>query len=266
MNRKFIHNHRLDNPEIRRLMNVKMCLKKVGSLHAGTGMEVSQYLCECGKTFSIKDSSALPTCFFAGCAYCTYNRTSGNRLYKTWSGIKARCTNEKCADYPNYGGRGISIDPKWDCYQIFEEWALQNGYEDGMTIERIDVDGNYEPDNCKWIPPNEQQKNRRITYNNRYFTYDGVTLNYHEWAARIGVTAQEFGRRVRVHGDGSEYVINPPKREYPGRTVTLNGETKRVGEWLKEYGISRNAFDYRLSIGTTPEQAITHKRYSRQRD
>lgn len=97
------------------------------------------------------------------------NGESRTRLYAVWLMMKARCVKQKCKDYKNYGGRGITVIEEWvSDFFSFKEWALGSGYSDNLTIERIDVNGHYEPSNCTWIPHGDQAKNRRNTKNNRH--------------------------------------------------------------------------------------------------
>ena len=84
------------------------------------------------------------------------------RLYRIWQAMKSRCYYKKNKCYRSYGGRGVSICQEWiDSFNTFAVWALSNGYKDNLSIDRIDVNGNYEPDNCRWATNEEQQKNKR---------------------------------------------------------------------------------------------------------
>lgn len=85
----------------------------------------------------------------------------GTRIYRIWRGIISRCEIKTATSYENYGGRGISVCKEWHSFDCFYKWALENGYLDNLTIERINNNGNYEPKNCCWITKSEQSLNKR---------------------------------------------------------------------------------------------------------
>lgn len=85
------------------------------------------------------------------------------RLYNIWKVMQQRCSNPNNPRYARYGGRGITRCSAWDDWSVFQDWAYANGYEDTLTIERIDNDGSYEPSNCTWIPLGQQTLNRALS-------------------------------------------------------------------------------------------------------
>lgn len=125
--------------------------------------------CDCGNE-KIVLSNSLKTgnttscgCFHKeGVAKITYSHGGTHtKLYNTFLRMRGRCNNPNNKRYKDYGGRGISICKEWDKFEVFREWALSHGYKEGLSIERVDVDKGYCPENCTWIPMSEQSKNRR---------------------------------------------------------------------------------------------------------
>lgn len=149
------------------------------------------YLCKCdcgNKTISRKDKLLNGKKKSCGCinkskVKCTY--PINKIIIKKWRDMLNRCFNSKCADYKYYGGRGITVCIEWkNDFMSFYNWAIENGYKDDLTIDRIDVNGNYEPSNCRWVTKKEQQRNKR---NNRYITYSGKTLCLADWARLLKI-------------------------------------------------------------------------------
>ena len=125
-----------------------------------------------------------------------YDTTSG--LYNSWKHMKERCYNPCCKHYRYWGGRGITVCDAWRIdFLAFKEWALANGYKKGLTIDRIDNDGNYEPSNCRWATKKEQSNNRRCL---RYLTYKGETKTISEWSRITGIKVTTLYMRVTAYG------------------------------------------------------------------
>lgn len=134
---------------------------------------------------------------------------TNTRLYKIWGSMKERCYRKKHSHYKNYGGRGIKICEEWKDFSAFQNWAYQYGYDDTLTIDRIDVDGNYEPSNCRWVTMKEQENNRR---NNRVLVYKGVKYTASQLANLVGLNVSTIFYRL-YKGWDIEDVVNRPLRE-----------------------------------------------------
>lgn len=166
-----------------------------------SGMRYFHCRCDCGKEgifrFTALRVGKVKSC---GCLRDQQNATaslshglSKTSLYTSWHCMKQRCLNEKCKAYNHYGGRGITIYEPWLQFESFKIWALANGYKEGLTIERIEVNGNYEPNNCKWITQTEQCRNRR---NNVIIEFNGLKLCVTDWAIKIGISNSAMQKRL----------------------------------------------------------------------
>ena len=123
---------------------------------------------------------------------------SKTRLYRIWWGMKSRCCTPSDGDYSNYGARGIRVCDAWlASFDAFKDWALANGYTDELTIDRVDVNGPYSPENCRWATVKEQSRNRQNTL---FIAYNGVTKSASEWAEQLGVSLWVIHSRYRRNG------------------------------------------------------------------
>ena len=135
----------------------------------------------------------------------TTHGLSKSKLYNVWRAIKSRCTNPNDSAYANYGGRGIRMCDEWyGDYTIFHKWATANGYDESLSIDRIDVNGNYCPENCRWVNEKEQANNRRT---NRLITHNGETHNVTEWAEIPGVSSKTIFTRIYEGWDPEKAII-----------------------------------------------------------
>ncbi len=107
-----------------------------------------------------------------------------NRLYNIWRGMRQRCTNPKATGYADYGGRGIVVNPAWESFPVFQEWAKTHGYKEHLSIERQDVNGMYTPENCYWADNTIQACNKRKRLN-QASAFIGVAPNKDNWQAYI---------------------------------------------------------------------------------
>lgn len=134
------------------------------------------------------------------------------RLYNVWCNMKARCTNPNVKEYRFYGGRGITVCSEWqNDFSTFSSWAKATGYDalapKGIcTLDRIDTNKNYTPDNCRWISQEEQARNTRAC---RFITYNGETMTLNQWSARLGMAPGAVSKRLRRGWTETEAVTIP---------------------------------------------------------
>jgi len=124
--------------------------------------------------------------------------------YASYHSMMDRCYREKSANFKYYGGRGIRVCEEWHNIENFEKWAESSGYSKGLWLDRIDVDGDYSPSNCKWATPYEQANNRRNTV---YLTHNGVTMSLSNWAKETGISLSKVRNRY-YRGFSVENILN----------------------------------------------------------
>jgi len=125
--------------------------------------------------------------------------------------MKQRCTNPKTKKYHNYGGRGITYCKEWESPEPFLKWAVENGYEEGLTLDRKNPDGNYEPSNCRWITYREQNINKRDTV---LFEINGESMVFSHWCDRYKMPYETVRMRVK-HGMGLLEALTTQKGVIP---------------------------------------------------
>lgn len=177
-----------------------------------------------------------------------------SRLYRIWYNMRNRCNNPNNPNFPYYGGRGIKVCEEWDQnYNSFEQWAISNGYQDDLTVDRKDVNGNYEPNNCKWSTRKEQTNNRRVT---RRITANGETHTVPEWAEITGLKPATINARInKLHWDEERAVTTLGNAN--ANYIEYNGETHSLREWSKILDISYDMLKGRIdNYGWSFEKAI----------
>ena len=187
-------------------------------------------------------------------------RTHGDttsRLYSIWAGMKSRCFNPNIHSYKHYGGRGITVCDEWkNSYIDFKKWALENGYDESLTLDRIDVNGNYEPSNCRWATQKQQARNTRF---NNIIELNGESHCISEWAEILGIGNGLILHRVKRGLPPEEILRTDNIESHPPINITFNGQTKNISQWAKETGIPESALRSRLTKGKgfSVEEALT---------
>lgn len=172
--------------------------------------------------------------------------------YKTWGSMIQRCENPKCQAFEDYGGRGISICPRWR--NSFENFLKDMGPRpQGMSIERKDGDGNYEPGNCIWATKLAQTQNRR---NTKWVVINGEKLTLAE-AAKIGGVDYDLALKRVTAGWSHEDAVSAPSREIQSQKITIRGESKTIREWSAISGVPHVKIRIRIrKLGWSEEDAI----------
>lgn len=172
-------------------------------------------VCNCGKT-TIVGTGNLTSGKTKSCGHrknAKKHGKAGTRIYGIYQSMKQRCVNPNNTNYKSYGGRGIKVCKDWlESFESFFEWALSNGYDKNMELDRINVNGDYSPDNCRWISHLEQCQNRRT---NVKITINGVTKTLSEWARETGIPYKTILSR-HFRGIKGVKLIEPVRKKRKG--------------------------------------------------
>ena len=168
---------------------------------------------------------------------------SNTRLHGIWGNIIQRCTNPNNQKYYCYGARGVKVCSEWlHDFQAFYDWAMSNGYADNLTIDRIDVNGNYEPSNCRWVDIKSQMNNMR---KNVMIEYNGKTQTLAQWADEMNIPYKTLHKRIK---DGWDIEKALTQKENPLHcAITYNGKTQTIAEWAREYNINYDKLKRRIN-------------------
>lgn len=188
------------------------------------------------------------------------------RLYGIWSGMKRRCYVTTCKMYKYYGGRGIKVCDEWKDYIPFRDWALSHGYTEKLTIDRIDVNGDYCPENCRWSTYLVQQNNRR---NNHIIEYQGKEYTVSELARKHDVSPTLVSGRLRKGWSIEEALskedfrgkyLNGARKLYKGQ-----GKENTLEGWATELGITKRKLSHKLYYYGTIDEVICRIEFEKYR-
>lgn len=165
------------------------------------------------------------------------HQKTNHRIYKIYRGMKSRCSCKTDYHYKWYGEKGIKVCDEWlNDFMSFYNWSMQNGYADDLSIDRINNNGNYEPNNCRWITQQEQCNNTR---RNHYITINGETLTITQWAKKSGVNRKAIERKLKK-GITGEKLLEPVITPHKGAIIQKDLQGNIVKEWKSLQEIIEN--------------------------
>ena len=186
------------------------------------------------------------------------------RIYKIYHGMLDRCRNPNNDKYAIYGGKGITVCEEWKSdFMNFYHWAINNGYEDRLSIDRIDSDGNYCPENCRWADYKTQNNN---TSRNRLLTYNGKTKTMSEWSDELNIPYARLNSRINnskmtLDEAFRQEIMNNATRgkEIKPKTVAF-GERKYLYQWAADNNMNPTTITNRVKRGMSIEDAISTRK------
>ena len=210
--------------------------------HFKNGKYYWKFKCDCGcetiaEIYKVK-SGHTQSC---GCYHKDIIRTiyglRKHRLYGVWVNIKERCLKPRNKAYKNYGGRGIKICENWSKnFLNFYDWAMANGYAESLSIDRIDVNGDYCPENCRWATPKQQARNKR---DSKMVVFNGVEKHWMDWCEELGLSKSAVGHcKQRTNMEYQEiferYIKKKNRTKTDGKIRKLDKMNFPIKEWLQQ--------------------------------
>jgi lambda repressor-like predicted transcriptional regulator len=208
-------------------------------------------LCECGETAVVNGANLRNGKTRSCCRSCggSTHGMADTPEYNCWIGFKGRCYNHNTTRFHRYGGRGITVCDRWlESFENFFEDMGPMPFK-GASIGRLDNDGPYCPDNCRWETLEQQANN---TSKSHYLTHNGETLTVAQWARKLGLNAGTIYVRL-ARGKSIEAAL---ATAHEVKTITYNGETLSLHEWSRKTGISACALRSRLKAGWPLKQVL----------
>lgn len=178
---------------------------------------------------------------------------SNTRLYTIWEHVKARCLNKNDDAYRHYGGRGITICNDWLDFIPFYNWAITNGYNEKLTIDRIDVNKGYYPENCRWATRKQQSNNTRIT---KRINYNGTIKTLSEWSDELCINPDTLYSRIFRWNWSIERAFTTPTNKNDRSGIEFNGKTQSIAAWANDIGISKATLWARFKAKWPLEKAL----------
>lgn len=185
---------------------------------------------------------------------CIKEKRSGTRLYRIWKGMKSRCYNQNADHYDRYGGRGIVVCEEWkNDFVSFKLWAMYNGYQDDLTIDRIDNDGNYEPSNCRWVTMEQQGNNRKGNY---IIEYNGESHTLSEWSKKTGIKVITLWDRINLLGWPIELALTTKNANE--KLIEYNGVKHNIRQWAGILHINYSTLRRKIKSGESMGHIVEH--------
>jgi hypothetical protein len=241
----------------------KLTVKEISDYRGKNNRDI-YYICDCdcgNKNIQVMGTSLRrknkPTlnCKECGDKKKVKHGMKGTRLYKIWDSMKQRCFNANNEYYYRYGGRGITISDEWlgKCgFNNFMEWSYANGYNENLTIDRKDNDGNYEPSNCRWVSMKIQANNKSI---NKLIEYKGITKTLSQWAEEFDIPYVTFVKRIDSGWD-IERALKEEVTQKRKKIININGKNYTYEELSKITGYAYKTLFKKLNQGVTYENLL----------